>query len=570
MSERKSSLGKWIVLFVLLFMIVAGIAVITAAVIMTAGEGVDEGSILKVKLSGEIPDDKPPMAFLGHKKVTFPEIIMAVKAAADSPKVDGILLDIHNPVMGFAHIEELRDTVKRFKESGKPVYAYFESTGNGGYYLASAADEIYMPPSGSVYLVGLHMEVPFFRGFLDKIGVTPHLMHYGEYKSASDIFMKEDMPEPMREVENAILDGLYEHMVTGIAEGRGLSNEKVEELIDNGPYNSKRVVQIGLIDELKYKDELIDYLEGKHEQEELKTVSARQVNDEADMYEKGEYKIAVIIATGTIVSGKGRESPFGEANIGSDTFTDILKNIREDDSIDGVLFRVDSPGGSAVASDLIWREEKITREKKPIVVSMGDVAASGGYYIAVGADAIVAEPSTITGSIGVVTGKFSTRGLYDWLEINKVSLKRGENADLFSTYQGWVGDQEEKMRQDMMHIYWQFVDRVAEGRGMNPEEVNQLARGRVWTGSQALDRGLIDKLGGVEEALALLKEKANIPADADIKIVKYPKSKSFFEMAFDVYSPRRVTIEDILKNPEILNPFGQERYLALAPEFTVK
>ncbi len=570
MSEKKSSFGKWIIVFILLFLVAGSIAVIATMIAFSSTETIENNSILKITISGDFPD-VVPVAIFGDKPVTFSEILATIKDAAGNDKIKAILLDIKGGSPGFAKVQELRDTLVKFKESGKSVYAFFEYCGNGGYYLSTVADEVYMIPVGEIYLVGISMEATFLRGFFDKIGVEPNMMHHGKYKSYSDMFTQTDMPEAMRESYSAILDSIYSQMVKGIATTRNLPEKKVKSIIDNGPFSAEEAVSSKLVDKAMYWDELKDYLMKKYNQKEFTTISLTSYVKSKKLFRGSGDKIAVVIATGGVVSGKGSESPFGgKPSIASETYSEIFRKIREDDSIKGILFRVDSPGGSAIASDVIWREQFLTKNTKPMVVSMGNVAASGGYYISATGDAIVAEPGTITGSIGVVTGKFNMKGLYDWLGINKVILKRGRNADIMSDYQGWIENQEEKMNQSMMSIYWAFVDKVAEGRGMSREAVDAIAQGRIWTGEQALDNGLVDKLGGYEDAMELLKKKAGISDNSSIKIVNYPKSKTFFEIISEMYAPQKLTLKEVLTDPEKLNPFGNEAFLYLSPQFKVK
>ncbi len=570
MSEKKSSCGKWLVVFILLFLIAGGIIVIAGMIALSSGEKIENDSVLKISFNGDIPDTAPVTVF-GTPPSTFPETLAAIKDASGNSKIKAILLDIKSPSLGFAKVQELRDTIAIFKKSGKPVYSYFEHCGNGGYYLASSADEIFMIPVGEIHLIGLSMEATFLRGLFDKIGIEPNMMHHGDYKSYSDMFTQTEMPEAMREVSNAILDSIYEQLTSGIAKGRNLPVEDVVGLIDNGPFSSEEALEAKLVDKSIYWDETENYLKEKLGLTDLKFTDLESYIASKKLFKGKGDKIAVVFASGGVVTGKGTESPFGGApSIASETYSEIFRKLREDDSIKGILLRVDSPGGSGLASDIIWREQFLTASKKPMVVSMGDVAGSGGYYVAMAGDSIVAEPGTITGSIGVVTGKFSMKGLYDWLGVNKVIIKRGRNADMFSDYQGWVENQEEKMNQSMMNFYWSFVDKVAESRGMTREAVDNVAQGRVWTGKQALDIGLIDKLGGLDEAMAILKEKAGISVDAEVKIISYPKPKSFFEMLQEIYSPRQITVKELLEDPEILNPYRDDAYLYLAPQLTIK
>ncbi len=574
MSEKRSSALKWIVILGLIFIIIAGIAAITTAIIYTSGESIKGKTVLQVDLSGDIPEEPPKLNIFGKKKATFPQILGTIDSAAENKKIKALLLNINNPSLGFAHIQELRDTVERFKsDSKKPVYAFFETAGNNTYYLSTCADKVYSLPVGQISLTGIKMEVSFMRGMFENLGIEPQFVRHGKYKSAADTLTKKKMPEPMREAEAAILDSLYKQMTEGIAKGRKYKDtDKVKSLIDGGPYQPKEALKAKLIDKLLYRNEMEKEIKKELNLEEFKSASVGKYIDSEGISKEGEAKIAVVVATGPIVPGSaGDDSPFGNKNIDSATYSDILKDIRENDSIKGVLMRVDSPGGSGIASDVIWHQEQLLKEAgKPLVVSMGDVAASGGYYISMGADTIVAEPGTITGSIGVLGGKLAMKGFYDWIGINKVILKRGKNADLFSAYKPWTKKQRKIVKDDIMHFYNIFIERVADSREMNKEEVDRIAQGRIWTGTQAKQNGLVDELGGYKKALKTLKKKAEIKEDTKVKFVKYPKRKNIFQRIFNIYSSPQPDIKELLRNPEKLNPFRNEKVLALAPQIEIK
>jgi protease-4 len=386
-----------------------------------------------------------------------------------------------------------------------------------------------------LFINGLAADVMFFRGSLDKLGIYPEIYQIGEYKSAGDMFTRKEMSEAHRRVVNELLDDLFNRYVDGVARGRNKSVEEMKAIIDNAPYNARKAKEIGLIDEVAYRDELEKELKtklGYKDTDELSLVTGsryRQIPADSLGLNKGE-KIAVIYASGEIGSGSSENSPTGGQSIGSDTMVRALHDARDDKSVKAIVIRVDSPGGSGLASDLIWRAVESAKQKKPVVVSMSDVAASGGYYIAAGANKIVASPSTITGSIGVVAGKPVMRGFYDWLGISNEYVLRGKNAGMFRETEKFTDDERAKFEEWIKSTYYdEFVPKVAKGRNKPAEYIDSVGQGRVWTGAQAKDRGLVDEFGGLDKAVEIAKQLANIPADKGVQRVIFPYPRTFLQ-----------------------------------------
>jgi protease-4 len=437
------------------------------------------------------------------------------------------------------------------------------------YYLVLAADEVYMPPQGYLLLDGFRTEVPFYRGFLNWLNMVPELIQVEEYKNAADIFMRETMSEAHREATTAILDDLYGQLVRVIAARWGLEEADAAVLVDQGPYFGRPALDAGLVTDLLYRDEFeMHVLEAQGKDPESDEIEIIEIDEYIKGYHtSGKEKIAIVVAEGAIVLGENSEDPILGKRLGSDTIAEAFRDIRSDDSIRGVLFRIESPGGSGLASDLVWRETQLLRNAEiPVVASLSDVAASGGYYIAMGSTAIVAQPATLTGSIGVINGKFVTDGFWrEWLRINHEGIQRGENANLFSSMTRFSEAQAEKVRKETMDFYWQFADKVAQGRGMTRDEVHAVARGRVWSGERALRNGLVDALGGYDEALALLRKEANLADDVELQHLIYPKGKSFLERMAELAAPRpQLTLED-LTDLDSLFPYLREPTLLIAP-----
>jgi protease-4 len=406
---------------------------------------------------------------------------------------------------------------------------------NKEYYIASACDRIYLAPPGELFINGLAANVMFFRGSLDKLGVYPDIYQIGEYKSAGDMFTRKDMSDAHREYINSLLDDLFNRYVEAIAIARGKTPEEVRAIIDNSPYSALKAKEAGLIDSAGYRDELDKEIKSKlgyKDTDELRLVRGsqyREVTPESLGLDKGE-RIAVIYATGDIGSGKSDNSPTGDQSIGSDTLAKALKDAREDKTIKAIVLRVDSPGGSGLASDIIWQAVEAAKHKKPVVVSMSDVAASGGYYISASANKIIAQPSTITGSIGVVGGKPVMRGFYDWIGVSNEYVLRGKNAGMFRETEKFNPDERAKFEEWIKTTYYtDFVPKVARGRGKEPAFIDLVGQGRVWTGSQGKENGLVDEFGGLDRAVAVAKQLANIPADKEVRRVILPHPQTFLQ-----------------------------------------
>ena len=504
---------------------------------------VPDNSVLVLNVSGDLPDyiaeDQFAKALGVNQGQSFTALLTQLRKAKVDNRIGAVMLDINFPAIGWGKADELRDAIKDFKASGKPVYAYMELGMNKEYYIATAADKIFLPPSGDLYVNGFAAEAMFYKGSLDKLGIEADVIQIGpKYKNAPDQYTKKEMGEGQREVINAVLDEYYGRFTGGIAESRNKSVEDVKGLIDNAPYNANQAKEFGLIDDAIYKEKVYDDLKnrlGYKADDKLRTIRGgeyRDVPSDSLGLNKGE-KVALIYASGAINVGKTNDGPFGGSMVGSDTVVGAVNDAANDASIKAIVLRVDSPGGSALASDLMWNALENAKAKKPVVVSMSDVAASGGYYISCNANKIVAEPSTITGSIGVFLGKPVVKGLYDWLGISNQYVMRGKNSGIFRETEKWTPEERAKMEEGAHNIYFNnFVPKVAKGRNKTNEDVNTIAQGRVWTGTQAKANGLIDEFGGLEKAIEIAKQLANLPADKDVKRVVLPAPRPFFETLF--------------------------------------
>jgi protease-4 len=429
----------------------------------------------------------------------------------------------------WAQLQDVRAALLDFKKSGKPITAYLESAGTQEYYLASAADRIILMPAGTLDLTGLTTYEMFFRGALDKLGVYPDMLHIGDYKTYSNTFTEKGFTNAHREMTKSLNKDFYDEIVRAIAEGRKRSEAEVRQAIDDGPYLAEAAKRAGLVDSLAYDDQV---------DTEAPLKGTRRMEGEA--YARASSlapglgagpRVALLYAVGTIASGKSSFDGLGGAVVGSDTFAQWVKRVRLEPDIRAVIVRIDSPGGSAIASDVIWRELSLVRAaNKPLIVSMGDVAASGGYYIAAPADAIVAEPGTITGSIGVVTGKFVLKEMFDKLGIGTDQVSDGRMAQLESPFRPFSKEERAKMDEQMQVTYDMFVSRVAEGRHTTAAKIDAIGKGRVWTGRQAREIGLVDELGGLDTALQLAKVKAHIDPKSSVQLVVYPPKRNLLDV----------------------------------------
>ncbi len=524
--------ARWVLvlgIFAAMFVVVA----VLAALSVGTAPHVPGRALLWVKLGPDMAEEDPRSSFeraLGRPSLTLRDTVRVLRHAGDDRRVEAVVVELRGFGGGWAMAQELRAELVRLRDGGKPLFAYLEMGESLDYYLASAAERVVLPPSGALMVTGLLADVPFYRGTLSKIGVEADLEHIGAYKSASDVWTRESMSDAQREATNTILDGIYDAVLSDVAKSRSLDRSAVGRAVDEGFLTAPRARELGLVDDLSYRDELLEQIEKRlgHGASRIRaTVYAESVPEP-----RGGAKIGLVYVTGTIVSGRSSVDPLAGSTAGSETIAEALRKVREDSAIRAVVLRVDSPGGSGLASDVIWREVELTRDKKPVVVSMGDVAASGGYYVSMGADAIVAQPSTLTGSIGVISGKFALRGLYDWAGLHREQIKRGANADLFTDYQTFTDAQRALIRGQMEAFYRDFLRKAAAGRKTTDAEIDAVGQGRVWTGAQARDRKLVDELGGLDRAVEIAKDKAGIPQGRGVRIEVYPRPKGLLDSIF--------------------------------------
>ena len=516
-----------------------GLAVITSVVgvmllylFVARGPSVASGSTLMLRVHGDLPEVGPSgiiSQFL-VERLTVHSVVESLRKAKVDQRISGVVVAPRGIDSLWGKMQEVRDAIADFRRSGKPIVAYLEYGGVRDYYLATACDEIYLMPVSPLDLTGLASYEIFFRGTLDAVGAYPDLLHIGAYKTASNTFTERTFTPAHREMLESLNEDLYSQLVRGIADARKMTESDIRALIDEGPFLPEEALRLGLVDGLAYEDELNDkdVLDGTPEF--FENADYRNVSPGSLGLNRGP-RIAVIHATGIIVSGESESASSQGPVLGSDTFVRHLRDARTDDSIEAIVLRVDSPGGSAIASDAIWREVLLTRNSKPVIASMSDVAASGGYYISMPAEAVVAQPGTITGSIGVVMGKFALDGTFAKLGMNVESVSSGRMAEIHSPVRPYSDAERAKLTEQLQAIYDDFVEKAAQAREMTPEQIDVVAQGRVWTGQQAKEVGLVDEIGGLDRAPSHCQaRRAGLPEEADVEIVVYPPPKSFYEL----------------------------------------
>ena len=532
MAKRR--LFKFFVTLVAIFAVVALLATIAGWMLVGRGPHVADHSTLILRVGGDLvetaPNDVIGQVTGGARAQTVRGYVETVRRAKSDSRIDSMLLvptRFESPY--WAKIQEIRDAVIDFRKSGKRVNAFLEDAGDREYYLATAADRIFMLPTSPLDVKGLASYEVFLRGTFDKIGAQADFERIGDYKTAPNQLTERGFTPAHREMSESLNRDMFEQLVRGIADGRKKRVDEVKALIDDGPFVPEQALKAGLVDKLAYEDQLDDL------------GATTKTSIEGDDYARGRRgsvgsrapRIAVIYMSGVIASGKGGFDPLNGDVVGSVALLKAIRAARADNSLRAIVLRIDSPGGSSTASDVIWRELVVTRDQKPgrpLVASMSDLAASGGYYLAMAAPQIVAQPATLTGSIGIFGGKFITGGTYQKLGANIESMTLGKNAGMESPTRPFTDSERAKLREELRVFYDQWIQKVAVARKMPAARVDELGRGRVWTGAQARQNGLVDELGGLDRAVALAKEKAGIKADTEVELVNFPPRKTLFEL----------------------------------------
>ena len=518
------------------------IAVFAVASLRNKPTVIADGSTLILHLTGDAPETPPvevSIPFLQPRTpVTVENVWSMLRRAAADSRIKAVVFEPSGSTVGWAKMQEIRADLEQFRHSGKPLIAYLKTPNMRDYYMASACTKIYMGPVDQLDLKGVGLELMYFKNTLDKLGVHVDVEHIGKYKDYGDQFTRSSMSPETNEVMSSLVDEYYADLVNTIAKGRGMTPAAIRAVLDDGPFLSKQAKANGLVDELRYEDEAFGELKTTLHQKELKKTTEHEYVDVpgSSVFGSGAGggdRIAFVVGEGSITRGDSAVPDLsGDTGLESETFDKMLSRVANDKNVKGVIVRIDSPGGEVPASDDMWRAMNELRKRKPVVISMSDDAASGGYYMAMSGDTIIAYPGTITGSIGVVFGKPNLHGLYDKLGITKDSVSRGRFARIESDYESLSDAGRAKLREDIESDYDDFVGKVAAARKKPVSAIEPLAQGRVWLGDQAKANGLVDELGGIDRAIELIKAKSGIPAGNRVSLVLYPAKRSIFDVLF--------------------------------------
>jgi len=528
-----SCLGILITGVVITLIVIASVAsMFSDAINMKKDNGytAKENTVLKINLDGDIKErsienpfgDVDLGPFMPKETLGIGDIIESLKFAKTDKNIKGIYLEVSNPVAGFATLEEVRNALLDFKKSGKFIYTYSEGYSQKAYYLATTADKLYLNPEGGLEIKGLSSQMMFFKKMLEKTGVEVQIFRHGKFKSAIEPFMLDKMSEANRAQVETYLGSLWNHMVNGMAKSRGMTSKDINDMANNLLIRSPQdAVKYKLVDELKYEDEVFSAIKKNIQIAETDKITFASLTDytEANTNTKlSKNKIAVIYAVGEIESGEGDDE-----KIGSERIAKAIKDARLDKDVKAIVLRVNSPGGSALASDVIWRETVLAQKAKPFIVSMGDVAASGGYYISCAADRIFAQPNTITGSIGVF-GMIpnAQKALSEKLGITIDTVNTNKHSDVGTILRGATTVEYEYIQQSVEHIYDVFITKVATGRKTTKNNIDSIGQGRVWSGADAIKINLVDELGGINDAIAYAAKQAKLN---EYKLLELPKQK---------------------------------------------
>ena len=518
---------------VILIVVIGVIGFAAVASFKSKPTTIADGSTLVLRLRGDVPEragidfDVP---FLPSRPaMTVQNVWSILRRAAVDPRIKAVVFEPEGVQVGWAKMQEIRADLEKFRVSGKPLIAYLKAPGAKEYYMATACEKIYMAPVDTLMLKGVRFELTYLKGTLDKLGVQVEVEHAGKYKDYGDQFTRSNMSAETREVMTSVLDDIYGDLTSTIGRGRKKSPAEVASIMDDGPFQSDQAKANGLVDELLFEEEAFNVLKGRLNQGDLKKTTEKEYAKVSDASAglTTSQKIAFIVGDGAITRGDADSD--NDDGIQSESFNKILRKVAADSSVKAVIVRIDSPGGEVTASNEIWRQMNELKKKKAVVISMSDAAASGGYYMAMSGDPVVAYPGTLTGSIGVIFGKPVLKGLYDKLGITKDSLSRGKFANIDSDYQPLGDAGRKKLREGIDADYKDFVAKVAAGRRRPVSEIEPLAQGRVWLGDQAKERGLVDEIGGIDRAIELVKKKAGMPVSDKVSLTIYPPRKNLLE-----------------------------------------
>ncbi len=523
-----------------------------------------DGGVLVWQVGGQYAEERDSSFWgqiMGGGEMTFSELVFSLYRAAEDDRITALVMDMHSLATDWAKVDEIRAAAAAFQAAGKPVIAYIDAAGTREYALASVADQIVVSPEANLMVLGVSAEMAFMKDTLEKLGMEADFVHVGAYKSAPERMTRTSASAANREMITSIVDDRYEALAGMLADGRGVTADVVEGWINQGMFDGPGAVAAGLADTIMYYDEMFDH---HFADEDVTYLEDYQLAPAPRS--KTSHQVAIIHISGVIMPGESRFDRFQGKLAGSETVTEELQSVADDDDVDAVILRVDSPGGSALASDLIWNEIRNLQVSKPVIVSMSGLAASGGYYVSCLADSIFADPGTLAGSIGVYAGKMSRTKMYRKIGINREFITRGDNALLFSDEGGFTKAQRELFQNQMDNFYERFLAKVADGRDLTRDEVHAVAQGRVWTGRQGIERGLVDEMGGLRRAIDSAKWMLGLQREDKVTLVTFSEPLTFME---------RVLIKSLRNNGVMARLavwpagvdalLGHDRAMALAP-----
>jgi protease-4 len=528
--------------------------------------------VLRVDLSGDVPEEESAPRLLSLVRGPtrdFFSLIALLRWARDDARLAGVLIRCDGLHASWARLQDLRRSIERLRQAGKRVWVHITRGGLAEYYLACAAERVSLAPAATLEIAGLSSEATFFFGALEKLGVQADIVQMGRYKAAAERLTRRDMSLSHREMMESLVDDLYGQVVDAVAAGRPLEPAAVRAAFDRGPFLGREALDARLVDQLAYDDaveaQLVAACGGAPviDDRDYARRRSREIRARAARQMRGT--IGLLHIAGTIKSGASIPGPDGTGAVGTASVAAALKELRERADVRAIVVRVASSGGGGGASDAMWREIARAREGKPVVVSFGDVAASGGYYVALAGAPVLAEAGTITGSIGVVAGKATLRGLYDRVGVTKELVSRGRHAALYSDYEPLGSEERARIQAEAESFYETFVAKVAAARRLTPEAVAAAAEGRVWTGRQAWTRGLVDRLGGLEDAIEAAKTLAGLPAEALVPVERFPRPRRLWKLPVGLYPPGQGAVAELVSLLPWLRFVSRERVWAMLP-----
>ena len=523
---------KWLAAVLAALILIFLIGYVVVITLSDTEPTVVKNSYLYIPLSGAISEYRAPDPLeeaLGHSQLDIKKIRDVLEKAAVDERINGVLLEIEYLQVGFGKLQELHHLINVFKKSGKPIYAYLgpDLAFTRDYYLASACDSIYMPPSANLFLTGIGSEVTFYKDFLSKIGVEAEFVHVGKYKNAPDTYTRNSMSKPQKQVLDNLLNYMYDDVIQTISKSRNMEPAQVDKLINKvSGFTGRLAIKAGLVDRCGFVQNFETLLSSNGKKPaRLDAIDYASI-PASSLKIRNKSRIAVINCVGMIAGGQDGEEPYFGKMMGAQTVIGNLQQAAKSRSIKAIILRIDSPGGSATASEAIWQAIHRAAEKKPVIASVSDYGASGGFYISMAADTMLVTPGSLTGSIGVFAGKFNISQLYNKLNIKNIQMQRGRNSTLFSVTRRWSPSEKRLMQRLIEDFYHDFVQKTADARGMSYEQIDKLARGRVWTGSEAVQNGLFDTTGFFYSAVEAARKMAKIDSSESLRLVYYPREKS--------------------------------------------